>query len=346
MHPAPRSDRMATVLLAVILFPCLSPGQEIKPADSIQPPKVYRAEFNNGPVMTVYYFVNGGTPRLRALYRTLQWAENEVTLVEHLQQLKLEYVNNERALEARHRAQVACFRPPWCWNCDSCYSESSLKGAMSGVLAQEATPQAAVQAIQMLERAEIEAADELKKLTPADRQGLRKRTEALHNAVAVFAPPQATTPTIRLALKSPEGRAIGRQLVVPSDPGSGPGISTIGVPARPTKLQTVDKDRQTLEDERQVLEKEREILTKEREPSLKLLRGSPAEREEGMKRLQAASERWSAARLHWSTACRNWQEVIARPLATQRAGIVVSSQQSPGEGSSASRPTETAARNP
>src|SRR5262249_2493201 len=44
---------------------------------------------NNGLARTVKYFVTGGSPRLQALVRRVEWAENQLSVIEQLQLLKL-----------------------------------------------------------------------------------------------------------------------------------------------------------------------------------------------------------------------------------------------------------------
>jgi hypothetical protein len=57
----------------------------------------------NGPVRTVHYVYSGVSPSEEASIRELQRAENEVVIADQLQELRLQYVTDERALEAHRR---------------------------------------------------------------------------------------------------------------------------------------------------------------------------------------------------------------------------------------------------
>src|SRR5437016_4757344 len=61
----------------------------------------------NGPIHTVKYIVNGGSPRLQALVRRVEWTENELFVIEQMQLLKLDTIVNERQLAAFRTAQLA-----------------------------------------------------------------------------------------------------------------------------------------------------------------------------------------------------------------------------------------------
>jgi hypothetical protein len=85
----------------------------------------------NGPVRTVHYVYEGISPSEEASIRDLQRAEDQVALADALQQLKLQYVRDERDLQAHRRemqlllygysheqnnsALAAVGRPYWGW---------------------------------------------------------------------------------------------------------------------------------------------------------------------------------------------------------------------------------------
>src|SRR5262249_60979208 len=98
------------------------PAEQGRPAPQINKLTIYK-----GSTKTVTYIVQGGSPRLRARVRALQYVENEVTLVEQLQQLKMDYVANERLLEGlRTSGSVANRSFPG--------RESSIKRALADTL--------------------------------------------------------------------------------------------------------------------------------------------------------------------------------------------------------------------
>ncbi len=147
-----------------------------------QAPKVNKMTIEVNGVSTVYYTVQYGSPRLQVVYRTLQYAENEMTVVEQLQQLKLDYVRNERNRVSGAGANNILGWNPYGANCPP--PESTLQAGVSQVLANEATPRAALQAIQMLQRAEADATNELKQLAPKDRQALGATAQQLQDFAA------------------------------------------------------------------------------------------------------------------------------------------------------------------
>jgi hypothetical protein len=178
----------------------------------------------NGSLETVSYAVQGGSPQLQRAYRLLQYAEQEVSVVEQLQLLKLEYVHNERQLEALRTAQqLSYFMPRFTSGGDSFAGESTLKSAVSYGLADEATPERAEQIIRRLEQAQLDLAQELKNLPakgqasqrgpghlPTTRNALLKWKAASSTSKPV-APPQWATPrfdpTSVLLSRSPAWRA-------------------------------------------------------------------------------------------------------------------------------------------
>jgi hypothetical protein len=80
-----------------------------KPADDGR--GVYRMEIFNGPVRTVHYVYGPGlAPNEAAAVRDLERAENAVGLADELQQLRYEYVRNEREMERyRHHIQMLLY---------------------------------------------------------------------------------------------------------------------------------------------------------------------------------------------------------------------------------------------
>src|SRR5262249_30954967 len=92
--------------IIIVIFAVCGPAraQAIAPAGSGV--KIDKIVIDNGLAHTVKYFVTGGSPRLQALVRRVEWAENELSVVEQLQGLKLDTVVNERQVAAFRTAQL------------------------------------------------------------------------------------------------------------------------------------------------------------------------------------------------------------------------------------------------
>jgi hypothetical protein len=178
--------------------PAVKPPPAAQAPPAVQAPKVYRMTIDVSGTQTVYYNIQNGTPRLQTVYRMLAWAENEMTVVEQLQKLKIDYINNERLREAQdaYSGFTGSNRngPNYGW-------ESTLKTGLSKGLAREGTPQAAVIAIQMLERAETDAANELKQLTPPDRAALDATNKKMQDFVAANDPNANAAPPASAAIQ-------------------------------------------------------------------------------------------------------------------------------------------------
>jgi len=197
-------------LLATLQFaiPSRADDKEANPR-----PQVSKMTIDNGGAKTVYYSVTNGTPHLNALYSKLEFAENEVTIVKQLQLLRLDYIRSERTREGS--SAVYGIGAPSFNRTNSLGSyggsydpfgsygggngESTLKNGLSQVLAAEGTPDAAMQAIQVMERAETDATNELKLLAPQGQQQLQATTKKMHDFVAAQAATSATRARARHA---------------------------------------------------------------------------------------------------------------------------------------------------
>jgi hypothetical protein len=201
---------------------------------------------DNGLAHSVKYFVKGGSPRLQALVRRIEWTENELSVVEQLQLLKLDTVVNERRVAAVRTAQLTnpyfppAFIPVSFAPCNGCDGVSSLQRALTGQLAYESTPQAALQLIEFLEQQQTDLDAELKALPPKEKKAaqgpidaLRQRVAALHRGdvppprpqpvvqpeAPVAVPPKApvagpvAAPQVRFPVQ-----AVSQQLPMPLDP--------------------------------------------------------------------------------------------------------------------------------
>ena len=104
MHP-PSGLTGSTILLATLLSVGAACAQEVRPAGS--PPHVHKLTVMNGSLPTVSYFVQRGSPHQQALYRSLQFTENELTLTEEVQRLRMAATARETA----GSGQRGWFRP-------------------------------------------------------------------------------------------------------------------------------------------------------------------------------------------------------------------------------------------
>jgi hypothetical protein len=113
-------------------------------------------------------------------------------VVEQLQLLKLDTVVNERRVAAFRTTQLTNpYFPPGCIpvsfgidNRGGC--ESSLQHALSGQLAYEATPQAAMQLIEFLEQQQTQLDAELKALPPQEKKAAQAHIDALRPRLAAL----------------------------------------------------------------------------------------------------------------------------------------------------------------
>jgi hypothetical protein len=187
-------------------------------AQPIAPPgsgvTIKKIVVDNGPARSVKFYVTGGSPRLEALVRRVEWAENELSIVEQLQLLKLETVVNERRVAGFRTAQLTSplsalsFLP---YSSATYYGgyggdgQSSLQRVLTGQLALEATPEAALQLIGFLEEKQTELDAQLKALPPQEKKAaqgfiddLRPRLAALpHGDVSRPRPQPVVLPQIR-----------------------------------------------------------------------------------------------------------------------------------------------------
>jgi hypothetical protein len=147
---------------------------------------------DNGLARTVKYFVSGGSPQLRALVRRVEWAENELAIVDQLQLLKLDTVVNDRRIAAVRTSQLTQpyvptgFVPPYFGIGHGGDVASPLQRALSGQLAYEATPQSALQLIGYLEQQQTQLDAELKALPPQQKKVVQSAIDALLPRLAAF----------------------------------------------------------------------------------------------------------------------------------------------------------------
>ena len=175
-------------ILTVIFAACgTARAQELAPPGSGV--SIQKVAIDNGFAHTVKYSVTGGSPQLQAMVRRVEWAENELSVIEQLQLLKLDTVVNERRVAAFRTAQLtnpyfpSGFSPPPI-GIDGCCASSPLQRALTGQLAYEATPQASLELIGYLERVQTQLDAELKALPPQEQKAAQGPIDALRPRLA------------------------------------------------------------------------------------------------------------------------------------------------------------------
>ena len=193
------------VVITVIFAVCGSArAQQIAPAGSGV--TIDKVVIDNGAAHTVKYAVTGGSPQLQAVVRRVEWAENELSVIEQLQMLKLDTVVNERTIAAFRTAQLTnpYFPPgfsPLYTPSDYGYEGASpLQRGLARQLAYEATPQAALQLIGFLEQQQTQLDAELKALPPQEKKAAQGPIDALRPRLAALsrgdAPPPQPQPVV------------------------------------------------------------------------------------------------------------------------------------------------------
>src|SRR5262245_10627514 len=107
MHPTSKT----AALVAALLLVGTAEAQEARAAPPAAVPQVQKMTIYNGPVPTVSYSVQGGSPHLQALSQALQFTENEINLTTELQKLRLGIVVNEQTLDALRTSQALGLGP-------------------------------------------------------------------------------------------------------------------------------------------------------------------------------------------------------------------------------------------
>jgi hypothetical protein len=191
--------------IITVLFAVSGPAraQEMAPAGSGV--SVHRLVIDSGFAHTVKYIVTGGSLQLQALVRRLEWAENEVTVIEQLQLLKLDIVGNERRAAALRTGQLTnpYYSPGFGSHSTGIGGggESSLVSGLSYQMASEANLESAMQMIGLLEQLQVELDAKLKALPPQEKKvaegpidALRPRLVALTRSKGSSPPPRPVAP--------------------------------------------------------------------------------------------------------------------------------------------------------
>jgi hypothetical protein len=226
--------------IMTVIFAVCGPAraQQIAPAGSGV--TINKIVVDNGPAHTVKYYVQGGSPRVQALVRRVEWTENELSVIEQLQLLKLDTVVNERRVASFRTAQLT--NPYWApgfiplsiGTDNGCDGASSLQRALTGQLAYEATPQAALQLIGFLEQQQTQLDAELKALPPQEKKAAQGPVDALRPRLAALprsdVPPPPPQPVVTSPVVNPPvvtrqvtfpAQAVPQQSPMPLDPIAG-----------------------------------------------------------------------------------------------------------------------------
>jgi hypothetical protein len=210
------SFRFAGTIIVIFAVCGLARAQAIAPAGSGV--TIDKMDIENGTTHTVKYIVKGGSPRLQALVRRVEWTENELSVVEQLQGLKLDTVVKERSAAQFRTAQLSNpyfppgFVPPPVATDNGWYGASPLEKALTGQLAYEATPQAAMQLIGFLEQQQTQLDAELKALPPQEQRAVQGPVDALRPRLAALPQPAVPPPPQPQPVVTPPPRL---QAVVP-----------------------------------------------------------------------------------------------------------------------------------
>ena len=218
---------------------------------------------DNGLSHTVKYFVKGGSPKLQALVRRVEWFENELSVIEQLQLLKLDTVVNERRVAAFRTAQLTnpYFPPDFIQFNNGCDIASPLQKALTGQLAYEATPQAALQLIDFLEKQQTELDKDLKALAPQEKKAAQGPIDALRPRLAALSPGDNPPPAVPLKapvaepVAAPQVRfpvqAVSQQLPMPLD--------QVAFQQKVLQSQEMVR-RRIMQTQQQVMQRHREII--------------------------------------------------------------------------------------
>ena len=217
--------RLAGIITVIFAVCGSATAQQIAPAGSGV--TIDKVVVDNGPAHTVKYFVTGGSPQLQAVVRRVEWAENELTVIEQLQLLKLDTVVNERRVAAFRTEQLTNpyyppgFIPLAIATDNGGDGASSLQRALKWQLASEATPEAALQLMGFLEHLQTDLDAQLKALPPQEKKAAQGPIDALRPRLAALprrdVPPPRPQPVVPPQVRFP-APAVPQQFPRPLDP--------------------------------------------------------------------------------------------------------------------------------
>jgi hypothetical protein len=183
--------RLAGILVVLFAVCGLASAQELAPKGSGV--SINKVAIDSGLSHTVKYYVTGGSPRLQALVRRVEWVENELSVIEQMQRLKLDTVVNDRRVAAFRTTQLTNpYNPPGLIPFPVApghggYGASPLQRSLTGQLAYEATPEAALNMIGFLEQLQTDLDKELKALPAQEKKAAEGPVDALRPRVAAVA---------------------------------------------------------------------------------------------------------------------------------------------------------------
>jgi hypothetical protein len=251
------SLRFAGIITVVFVVCGLASAQEIAPASPGV--TINKMTIDSGPTHTVKYFVQGGSPRLQALVRRVEWTENELSVIEQLQLLKLDTVVNDRRVATFRTGQLTNpFNPsgliPFPIAPDhGGYGQSPLQRALTGQLAWEATPQVALQMIGFLEQQQTELDAELKALPPQEQQVIQGPIDALRPRVAALQPAPPVAGPVAVSPAAPVAAPVAIAQIPPQT------VPQLPTPQNPVATQqTVLQSQETMR--QQILQMQRQMM--------------------------------------------------------------------------------------
>jgi hypothetical protein len=202
----------AGVFTAIVAVCGPARAQELAPPGSGV--SIHKVTVTSPHSRTVKYYVTGGSARLQAVVRRVEWAENELSVIEQLQLLRLDTVVNERRVAAVRAEQLTNpyyptgFGPPPVLVVGGGYGASHFQRALKEQLVYQATPDSALRLIGFLEQVQTQLDAELKALPPPEQKATQDSVDALRKRVASLprgdAPPATPRPVVPVM---PSGRS-------------------------------------------------------------------------------------------------------------------------------------------
>jgi hypothetical protein len=202
--------RWAGVFTVIVAAGGPARAQELAPPGSGV--SIRKATITTSHSRTVQYYVTGGSARLQALVRRVEWAENELSVIEQLQLLRLETVVNERRVAAFRTEQLTNpyyptgFGPPPVLVVGGSGGSHFQRGLKAQLLDQ-ATPDAALKLIGFLEQVQTQLDAELKALPLPEQKATQDSVDALRKRVASLPRSDAPPPQQHVVPVSSPGRS-------------------------------------------------------------------------------------------------------------------------------------------
>jgi RNA binding activity-knot of a chromodomain len=217
----PSEFRLAGILTVTLAVCGPARAQELAPPGSGV--SIRKLAVDSGLAHTVKYFVKGGSPRLQALVRRVEWAENELSVVEQLQLLKLDTVVNDRRIAAFRTARLTNPHSPpglipFPVGPGGGDGGSPLQRSLTRQLTKEATPESALRLIGFLEHLQTDLEAELKALPPQEKKAAQGPVDALRPRLAALTRGDVAPPEPQPVLPPPAVQAVPQMPPTPPDP--------------------------------------------------------------------------------------------------------------------------------